>query len=75
MISNHYEKPSLELVGFSLEEAVTASSLVVTTTVPTTLPGTTQGVQIVSEGGGQDPTIPYSDHFRDKTQILKEYLL
>lgn len=65
MISNHYEKPSLESVDFSLEDVVAKSAVVTTTTVPTTLPGTTQGVQIVSEGGGQDPTIPYSDLFHD----------
>ena len=68
MISNHYEKPSLESVDFSLEVVVTKSSasVVTTTTVPTTLPGTTQsGVQIGDGGGGQDITIPYSDLFRD----------
>jgi hypothetical protein len=67
MISNHYEKPSLESVDFSLEEVVTTSAPVVTTTTaPTTLPGTTQsGVQIGGNGGGQDITIPYSDLFHD----------
>ena len=43
MISKAYEKADFQIVEFSLEDVLTKSSVVHTTTAPTTLPGTTQG--------------------------------
>lgn len=74
-MTKSYFKPELELVEFTLEDIITASSAVVTTTSPsttashTTLPGSTSpsttsgGVSI--GGGSGDIYIDISDFFKN----------
>ena len=52
MISRNYEKPQLNIEKFELEDVLTSSAVVHTTSVPTTtLPGTTSsGVQVGGSG-------------------------
>lgn len=61
MISKAYEKADFQIVEFSLDDVLTKSSVVHTTTEPTTLPGTTQsGVQNGSLGDANiyfDPSV------------------
>ena len=64
MISKAYEKPDFQLIEFSLEDVLTASGVVHTTTpnTTTTLPGTTSdGVQM---GQGEDIYIDVSSYFK-----------
>ncbi len=63
MISKAYEKADFMVVEFEFEDVLTTSSVVHTTTQPsTTLPGTTGGgVQI--GGGGQGPVFDFTDFF------------
>ena len=62
MISRKYEKPLLNLVEFELEDVLTASTVVHTTSAPTTLPGTTtqSGVEV----GKGDIVIDFGDFFK-----------
>ncbi len=59
MISKAYEKPDIQLIEFSLEDVLTASGVIHTTT---TLPGTTSGG--VQEGSGEDIYIDVSGYFK-----------
>lgn len=64
MISKAYEKPDFILIEFSLEDVLTASGVVHTTTpnTTTTLPGTTSGgVQL---GQGEDIYFDVSSYFK-----------
>lgn len=64
MISKAYEKPDFELIEFALEDVLTASGVVHTTTpnTTTTLPGTTSGG--VQMGQGEDIYIDVSSYFK-----------
>ncbi len=66
MISMNYEKPEIDIVEFELEDVLTASAVVHTTkehttTMPTTLPGTTTKVEV---GTGDSIIVDYSDFFQ-----------
>lgn len=56
----NYEKPEIDIVEFELEDVLTASAVVHTTTEPTTLPGTTK----VEVGTGNAIIVDYSDFFQ-----------
>lgn len=64
MTANHYEKPDLNIVEFTLEDILTQSSTVTTTTAPTTtLPATTSGgVELVT--GQHEIYVDVSDFFK-----------
>ncbi len=63
MISKAYEKADFKVVEFEFEDVLTASSVVHTTTQPsTTLPGTTGGGVNIG-GGGNDIIFDFSDFF------------
>jgi hypothetical protein len=63
MISRKYEKPQLNIVKFELEDVLTSSTVVHTTSAPTTLPGTTSsGVQV--GGGSADIVVDFGDFFK-----------
>lgn len=67
MISRKYEKPQLNVIEFELEDVLTSSAVVhttsapTTTTPPTTLPGTTSGGVEVGQG---DIVIDFGDFFK-----------
>lgn len=65
MISMQYEKPQLNILMFELEDILTASSVVNTTSAPTTLPGTTvpSGIDVTGNHGG-DIVIDFGDYFK-----------
>ncbi len=54
MISKQYEKPSISVFEFELDDVITASVPVITTApATTTMPGTTAGgVDVTGSGGG-----------------------
>lgn len=60
-----YEKPELNVIEFEIEDVLTSSSVVHTTSAPTTLPGTTSssGVQVGS-GGDAQIDVNFSDFFK-----------
>ncbi len=62
MISSQYEKPQLNIIEFELEDVLTSSAVVHTTSAPTTLPGTTTsgGVEV----GKGDIVIDFGDFFK-----------
>ncbi len=62
MISSQYEKPQLDILMFELEDVLTSSAVVHTTSAPTTLPGTTSadGVEV----GKGDIVIDFGDFFK-----------
>ena len=62
MISRKYEKPQLNIEKFELEDVLTSSAVVHTTSVPpTTLPGTTAGGVEVGKG---DIVVDLGDYFK-----------
>ncbi|MBR0536259.1 MAG: hypothetical protein IIX14_07785 [Clostridia bacterium] len=61
MISSQYEKPQLDILMFELEDVLTSSAVVHTTSAPTTLPGTTSGGVEVGKG---DIVIDFGDFFK-----------
>lgn len=64
MISMQYEKPELNVIELELEDVLTSSSVVHTTSAPTTLPGTTSsGVQVGGAGDAQID-VDFSDFFK-----------
>ena len=65
MISRKYEKPQLNVIEFELEDVLTSSAVVHTTSAPTTLPGTTSssGVQVGNQGDGSI-IIDFGDFFK-----------
>lgn len=63
MISMQYEKPQLNVIEFELEDVLTSSAVVHTTSAPTTLPGTTSGVQ-VGGNGSADIVVDFGDFFK-----------
>ena len=65
MISRKYEKPQLNVIEFELEDVLTSSAVVHTTSAPTTLPGTTSssGVQVGNKGEGSI-IIDFGDFFK-----------
>ncbi len=65
MISMHYEKPQLNILYFELEDVLTSSSVVHTTSAPTTtLPGTTSGGVQVGSNGSADIVVDFGDFFK-----------
>jgi hypothetical protein len=59
-----YEKPELVVIELQLEDVLTSSSVVHTTSAPTTLPGTTSsGIQVGGIGDSQIE-VDYSDFFK-----------
>ena len=77
MISKAYEKADFQIIEFTLEDVLTSSAVVHTTTEPsttlpttvpgttvptTTVPGTTQTINI--GGGSGDAIFDYSDFFQ-----------
>ena len=62
MISRKYEKPQLNIIEFELEDVLTSSAVVHTTSAPITLPGTTTsgGVEV----GKGDIVIDFGDFFK-----------
>ena len=63
MISKAYEKADFKVVEFEIEDVLTTSSVVHTTTQPsTTLPGSTGGGVNIGGGSG-DIIIDFSDFF------------
>ena len=65
MISRKYEKPQLNIVEFELEDVLTSSAVVHTTSAPTTLPGTTSsgGLQEGSASQGS-VVVDFGDFFK-----------
>ena len=65
MISRQYEKPQLNVIEFELEDMLTSSAVVHTTSVPTTLPGTTSssGIQVGNQNEGSI-IIDFGDFFK-----------
>lgn len=74
MISKAYENPDFEIIEFTLEDVLTASAVVHTTTAPsttvpkttlppTTLPETTSGGLQVGGGGQGDIVFNPSEYF------------
>ncbi len=67
MILKAYEKADLQIEMFELEDVLTVSQVIHTTTnppsttAPTTLPGTTSGGVQSGSQGGATITIPFSD--------------
>ena len=57
----NYEKPEINIIEFELEDVLTASAVVHTTTEPATLPGTTAKVEV---GTGEAIIVDYSDFFQ-----------
>jgi hypothetical protein len=64
MISRKYEKPQLNIVKFELEDVLTSSSVVHTTSAPTTLPGTTSSGVQVGGNGSADIVVDFGDFFK-----------
>ena len=77
MISKAYEKPDFQIIEFTLEDVLTVSAVVHTTTepsttLPTTVPGTTiptstvpGTTETITIGGGSgDAIFDYSDLFQ-----------
>ena len=64
MISKAYEKADFQVIEFALEDVLTASQVVHTTSpnTTTTLPGTTSGGVQVGTGG--DIYIDFDDFFK-----------
>ena len=63
MISKAYEKADFKIIEFDLEDVITNSGVVHTTTRPsTTLPGSTGGGVNIG-GGGNDIIFDFSDFF------------
>ncbi len=68
MISKAYEKADFKILYFELEDVITASAVIHTTTAPattapTTLPGTTSGGG-ASLGGNSNGEVDWSDFFQ-----------
>ena len=61
MISSQYEKPQLDILMFELEDVLTSSAVVHTTSAPSTLPGTTSGGVEVGQG---DIVMDFGDFFK-----------
>ncbi len=65
MISRLYEKPQLNIIEFELEDVLTSSAVVHTTSAPpTTLPGTTSGGVQVGGNGSADIVVDFGDFFK-----------
>ncbi len=65
MISSQYEKPQLNIIEFELEDVLTSSAVVHTTSAPTTLPGTTSSGSIQEGTPGQGSIIvDFGDFFK-----------
>jgi hypothetical protein len=61
MISKAYEKADFKVVEFEVEDVLTTSTVVHTTTEPnTTLPGSGGGIGV---GGGGDTIFDFTDFF------------
>ncbi len=67
MISKAYEKADFQIIEFALEDVLTASKVVhtteATTSVSTTLPGTTSVTSGGLAGGSGDAVFDYDDLF------------
>ena len=71
MISKAYEKADFQIIEFTLEDVLTASAVVHTTTAPsttipvtTTVPDTTGGGGEIGTGTQGDIIFDYSDFFQ-----------
>jgi hypothetical protein len=66
MISRKYEKPQLNVIEFELEDVLTSSAVVHTTSVPTTLPGTTSSGGGLQEGNASQGSVivDFGDFFK-----------
>jgi hypothetical protein len=75
MISKAYEKPQIEFIEFALEDVLTSSAVIHTTTAPsttnpitslptTTLPDTTSGGVQVGGNGQGDISFNPDDYFQ-----------
>lgn len=70
MISKAYENPDFEIIEFSIEDVLTSSEVIHTTTAPsttipaTTLPSTTIDGVLVGKPGQGDIIIKPSEYFQ-----------
>ncbi len=64
MISKAYEKADFTVVEFSIDDVLTASKVVHTTTEPTTLPASTVPAVSIGDRGEGGIEFNYSDFFQ-----------
>ncbi len=68
MISKAYKRPDFQILTFALDDVITVSNVIHTTTAPsttapTTLPGTTSGGIEIGKPGEGGAEFDYSDFF------------